>query len=116
MNTCSEVFSVVKEYCSNEMPATPYSLWIKDIECVELTQDSATLMTKTELRRTIIESRYLPLIQKAFNDVMGFEINIILKSNEEEEKNSSEHGGVKEKIRLNNYTNDIILIFHKEIL
>ena len=90
MNTCSEVFSVVKEYCSNEMPATPYSLWIKDIECVELTQDSATLMTKTELRRTIIESRYLPLIQKAFNDVMGFEINIILKSNEEEEKNSSE--------------------------
>ncbi|MEG1971534.1 MAG: chromosomal replication initiator protein DnaA [Oscillospiraceae bacterium] len=85
MNTCSEIFSMVKDFCREEMPASPYGLWIEDIKCTELTNDSAYLQVATELRRTIIESRYLPLVKKAFKEVMGFEVNVILESLEENE-------------------------------
>lgn len=105
MSTCSEVFSVVKEFCSKNMPAAPYSLWIKDLECIDLTESSATLMTTTELRKTIIETRYLPLIKDAFTAVMGFEIDVMLTFSDEEETNSPKEEKKEEKKEEENDSN-----------
>ncbi|MEG2204494.1 MAG: DnaA/Hda family protein, partial [Oscillospiraceae bacterium] len=82
MDSRLEMFGLVKEYCRQQMPASPFSLWIKDITCEALTHDSATLMVKTDLRKMIIEARYLDLIENAFQEVLGFPVKLTLTSEE----------------------------------
>ena len=87
MNSKLEMFELVKDYCRQQMPASPYSLWIKDIGCEALSHDSVTLSVQTDLRKTIIEARYLDLLENAFLEVLGFPVTITLVSDEASQDN-----------------------------
>ena len=82
MSSYAEVFTMVKECCREQMPASPYGLWIKDIECIALDNTSAKLSVSTDLRKDIIEQRYLDLLVSSFEEVMGFPVVVSLVSEE----------------------------------
>lgn len=82
MESTLEIFSLIKDYCRQEMPASPYSIWIKDIVCESFDQNGAVLSVKTDLRKQIIETKYFDLLSRAFEAVMGFEVNISIVSEE----------------------------------
>jgi chromosomal replication initiator protein len=78
MDDCIEMFELVKEYCKGQMPASPYSLWIKDLSCKSLTHESATLAVKSDLIKDIIETRYMDLLETSFREVMGFPVEVLI--------------------------------------
>ena len=83
MESFGEIFDLVKQQCQSTMPSMPYVIWIKDIECVDLNSDEAMLMVTTDLRKNIVETRYLDVLQNAFAEVMGFPIKVKIVSEEE---------------------------------
>jgi chromosomal replication initiator protein len=82
MESQVEIFALIKEYCRQEMPASPYSIWIKDITCESFDHTGAVLSVKTDLRKQIIEAKYLDLLSRAFEAVMGFEVALTIVSEE----------------------------------
>ena len=43
MDSTMEMFELIKDYCRQQMPAGPYSLWIKDIVCEKFDHTGAVL-------------------------------------------------------------------------
>ena len=90
MSTMSDMFELVKDYCKQEMPASPYSLWIKDIVCERFDHNGALLSVKTDLRKQIIEAKYRDLLYNAFESVMGFTVDVTIVSDEEKAPSSDQ--------------------------
>ena len=82
MELTTEMFSLVKEYCRHQMPESPYNLWIRELECEHIDHTSAVIVTEKDILKTILESRYLDLLGQAFEEVMGFPVEITIKSRE----------------------------------
>ena len=82
MDSFSELFDMVKEYCRRELSDVPYSLWIKDIACEQFDHQSAVLSVKTEFKKSIIEEKYLDLLSRAFEGTLGFPIDLSIVSEE----------------------------------
>ena len=86
MELTTEMFSLVKEYCRHQMPESPYNLWIRDLECEHIDHTSAVVVTEKDLLKTILESRYLGLLSQAFEEIMGFPVEVSIKSREAERR------------------------------
>ena len=82
MELTTNLFGLVKEYCRKQIPESPYNIWISEIECEHLDHSSATLVTKSEAYRMVLETRYLDLLQQAFESVIGFPVEITIKARE----------------------------------
>jgi chromosomal replication initiator protein len=76
LETFTELFDAVKAYCAAEISDVPYSLWIKDIEPVRLERGVAYLYVKSIFKRDIVEEKYLDLLSRAFEAVLGFKVEI----------------------------------------
>ncbi|MBQ4539083.1 MAG: chromosomal replication initiator protein DnaA [Oscillospiraceae bacterium] len=80
MDSTMEIFEMIKDHCREKMPTGPYTLWIKDIVCEKLDDKSAVLMVTTNLRKQIIESKYYDFLKDAFEEVLGFHVDIKVES------------------------------------
>ena len=49
MDSTMEIFEMIKGFCQNQLPAGPYSLWIKDIECEKLNHKEAVLVVSNDI-------------------------------------------------------------------
>ena len=83
MDATQEIFSYVQEYCQKKMPAGPYNLWIRDILCDSFDENGAVLLVPTNFRRQIIESKYLEFLTTAFQEVVGFPVQVSVQSEED---------------------------------
>ena len=90
MDSTMEIFEMIKLYCQNQLPAGPYSLWIKNIECEKLNHKEAVLVVDSIMRKEVIEARYKEILNNAFIEVFGFPVDIKIKSKELEETPSAE--------------------------
>ncbi|WRS26767.1 chromosomal replication initiator protein DnaA [Oscillospiraceae bacterium MB08-C2-2] len=73
MESFSQVFSAVQDYCARELSEVAYSLWIKDIEPIRFDGSTAFLKVKSEFKKNIIEEKYLDLLLRAFEATLGFD-------------------------------------------
>jgi chromosomal replication initiator protein len=80
------MFSLVKDFCRRQMPESPYNLWIRDLECEHIDHTSAVIVTEKDLFKTILETRYLDMLAQAFEEVMGFPVEVTIKSREAERR------------------------------
>ncbi|WP_312643895.1 chromosomal replication initiator protein DnaA [Hydrogenoanaerobacterium sp.] len=80
MESFHEVFSLVSEYCKKEISQVAHSLWIKDIEPVKLEDSTAYLAVRSEFKQKILEEKYFDLLSRAFEEVMGFRVDIVISS------------------------------------
>lgn len=76
MESFREVFNLVSSYCREQISEVAHTLWIKDIEPVKFEDSTAYLYVKSEFKKNIIEEKYLDLLKRAFESVLGFEVNI----------------------------------------
>ncbi len=76
MESFREVFSLVSSYCKEQISEVAHTLWIKDIEPVKFEDGTAYLYVKSEFKKNIIEEKYLDLLKRAFESVLGFDVNI----------------------------------------
>jgi len=82
----TEMFSLVKDYCRQQMPESPYNLWIRDLECEHIDHSSAIVVTEKDILKTILDTRYRDMIEQAFEEIMGFPIEVTIKSRETERR------------------------------
>lgn len=80
MESFREVFNLVSEYCKKEISQVAHSLWIKDIEPVRLEGSTAYLSVRSEFKQNILREKYMDLLSRAFEEVMGFPVNIVVTS------------------------------------
>ena len=64
MESFSQCLEAVKEYCREYMPDAAYNLWIKGIEEVSYSVDSAVVSVSSDFIRQTVESRYLSLLRQ----------------------------------------------------
>ena len=83
MESFEQCLSAVKEYCRLSEAETIYNLWLRGLEPVSYEDGTATLSVSTPFIKSTVEERYLPLLRRAFADVMGFEVDIELISRAE---------------------------------
>lgn len=76
MESFREVFNLVSSYCREQISEVAHTLWIKDIEPVKFEDGTAYLYVKSEFKKNIIEEKYLDLLKRAFESVLGFDVNI----------------------------------------
>jgi len=89
MDSFSELFALAKEYCRNELSEVAYSLWIKDIEPLSMDGTIATLYVRSEFKKNIIQEKYMDLLGRAMESVLGFPVEIRFQW---DSPDSAEHG------------------------
>lgn len=62
------------------------SLWFNDLTLTVLTSDTAVLTAKSDFKRDIVHQRYKNKIADALFSVLGFEVNLSIRSTRDEEK------------------------------
>ena len=76
MESFSQCVDAVKEYCKQQLTDAAYNLWIKGIEPVSFSGDSAVLSTSSQFIREKVEVRFMPLLKEAFEAVVGYPVDI----------------------------------------
>ena len=82
MESFKEVFDLVKEQCRGQMSSVAYDLWVKDIMPLRMEGSTAFLLVRSEFKQNIIIEKYKDLLSHAFEEVMGFPVDIIVDSEE----------------------------------
>lgn len=94
MDSFNEVFQSVLKYCEADPTISEigFNKWIKILEPYKLENNTAYLLTDSEFTRKTTLEVYEKVLKKAFLETLGFEvdINILVKSKENEEKSVSE--------------------------
>lgn len=90
MDSTMEMFELIKDYCRQQMPAGPYTLWIKDIVCSKFDHTGATLVVPTDFRKQIVEAKYFDFLSSAFKEVLGFSVDLTIVSDEEKKSSVPE--------------------------
>ena len=75
MESYSEAWNLVKEYCKGQVTETIYTLWLDPIELVNFEGTKVTLLT-SEFKANIVKSKFIDLLNRAFEETMGFPVEI----------------------------------------
>lgn len=88
MESFFEMFNAVKDLCKEDLSSTAFDTWIKPIEPVSFQGETASLFVKSEFQKGVILSQYKNLLTKNFKQIVGFDIqiNILTEENIEEFK------------------------------
>lgn len=80
MNSFDEVFEQVKRYIAEKglISDVAITTWIDTMKPVRLDGQDAVFEVETEFQRGIIQSNYKPKLEKYFEEVMGFPVNIVV--------------------------------------
>ena len=76
MNSFQDVWKNVCSYCKSNMNEVVYNTWIDSLEPVKMDGSVAVIRSKSDYQKDIVETHYLPLIQKGFEEIFGFPIEI----------------------------------------
>ena len=72
-----EVFGMVQELCRGQLSEINYDLWIKDIEPVSYKDSTAYIKVRTPFKQSVLQTKYLPMIKKNLETVMGFGVEVV---------------------------------------
>lgn len=91
MHSFLEVFEEVKKYCveKGNIGTVPMTTWIGSLEPVELNGTDAIFNVQTEFQKRIVEQSYKNLLNEAFKEILGFNVEIVINAEAENEQNSS---------------------------
>jgi chromosomal replication initiator protein len=75
MDSYSEAWTLVKDYCRGKVTETIYSLWLEPLTMVSFEDNRITLLT-SDFKAGIVKSKFLDLLNEAFEATMGFPVEI----------------------------------------
>ena len=76
MDTLNDIWKKVLALCKQEVSDVMYNMWLSPLEFYKLEDDTAVFTVNADFRKTIILSKFAPLIKKNFKEVIGFEVEI----------------------------------------
>lgn len=86
-NEILEIWENVKQSMidNDTMPPSTCDLWFGDIEITKFTGDEITFASPSQSKYEIIAKKYVPIMERAFERVLGFplKVNVILKKKTE---------------------------------
>lgn len=82
-----DVFSMVKEYCAKKISDINFDLWIKPLEPVRFDDGQAVLFVNSEFQKKVLIENYIPILTEAFKVILGFDVEIIILTENDEDKN-----------------------------
>ena len=68
MNSYSELWDMVKEYCKSNINETAYNMWIKDLELIKIDAERVIIST-ARFKINVTMEKYRQLIEEAFYKV-----------------------------------------------
>jgi len=71
---------MVKTLCKEQLSEINYDLWIRDIEAVSYENSTAYLKVRTPFKQNVLEVKYIPIIKKHLETIMGFPVETVLLS------------------------------------
>ncbi len=86
MDSFSQVLNLVKENCKENISDVAYDCWIKPIEPLDLIDDNAFIYVSAPFHKNLLEKQYLTKLQESFKKVLGFDVNIIIQTEEDIKK------------------------------
>jgi len=78
MNPPADVWKKILSLMEADMTATTISTWFDDAVAVALEEDRFVLHTPSNFKRDIIDSRYIPAIQKALRELFSAEFHVVV--------------------------------------
>ncbi len=83
MDAYSELYQRVMEDIRGTVSNTVYNVWFHNLEYVSFTGNTVTLKTDAEFRAQILTDRFMGVLSKSFNNILGFDVDINIISEEE---------------------------------
>ncbi len=80
----NEIWNSVLEKLKTENSKSVYDLWFADTELLFLDNERAVVCIASDLKCDILSKRYLPIIHNALSEIIGFDIEVHLRSSEHE--------------------------------
>lgn len=105
MKSFVEVFDKVQEYClqkveRNELTDVAYRLWIKSLQPVKLDGNIAYFNVQSEFQRDVILKNYQKIINEAFMNVLGFDVEIRINTPENSEAEEDDNTPIVKRMEL----------------
>ena len=71
-----------------KVKATPstFKLWFEDLDLISLNEDEAIFSTPTDLRRRILTSKFLGVIEDTLEEIIGFRVKVSFSCPDDEKK------------------------------
>ena len=97
MDTLNDIWKEVLALCQQEVSDVVYKRWLLPLEIYKLDADTAVFIVNTDFMKTMIMTKFAPLIKKCFSEIIGFDVEIDVvvdqaldnKTKEEESDNNS---------------------------
>lgn len=107
METFNDIWEAVLDYCKQRVNATAYKLWIEIVKFDDFNNSTVTLRFPKQMHISIVVSQYDELFHEAFENVLGFKVNIEYTSKESEaQANSNDNASVNQRQHLEDYKNE----------
>ena len=89
MESLKEMWALVCEHIKRNCGEVIYDIWFKPLEIISF--DGATaVISASEFMKKVIEQKFGPALQEAFNSVMGFDVEVVLVDQNQAEKAEAE--------------------------
>lgn len=72
----SGIWEAIKENLKGELSQTIFDLWLSPLKVHSYDNNIITLAVESELNCKVVNDRYIPLIQSAFSEMLGFDAEI----------------------------------------
>ena len=111
MNSYIEFWEPVRNYCRENMNSIAFNMWIDPLKLIKIEADRA-IVSAPGFKIDLIMTKYKSLIEEAFYNVMGFNVeleimpeeNIPKENSENISESSSQNSNIKnEKFTFNNF-------------
>ena len=86
MKSAADIWEKVKSLMEADMTAVSIETWFGDVEAVALEETRLVLCVPTDFKRNIIQTRFLPIVEKGLRDLFSFDVGVSLLLPEEREK------------------------------
>ena len=82
MNELLEISMAIREELRAKVgtPQSSFDLWFGDFNLMSLDESKAVFSTPTKLRRQILSTRYISVIKQTLTEVIGFEVEVEIRS------------------------------------
>jgi len=84
MNSFEELWALILNTLEEKktFSDSSFNLWLRDMELIEMTEDTVYIKVETDFKMNFIKSRYMDFISSVLCDILGFSSKIVLISEE----------------------------------
>lgn len=85
MDSYNDLWKLVRDYCKQNISETAYNLWFSDMKLVSF-EDDKVVLSENSYKAEIVRKKFMDLLNKGFETVIGFPIEIEILSEETEQE------------------------------